>query len=317
MKGNPAVAHDTALVFPGMGPVPFAEVGRFMVANPIARDLVAVADDALGYSLVDAFRTSPGDYSEAAQVAFFVNCLACAYWAEDHLGVEPGIVAGPSFGEKAALAYTGALELPDAVRLTAEIARCLEEYFVTEHRDIVTLSFVRAPRDGLDAILAELDEAGEWHEISCRIDDGFFMLSLSEHRVGWMEERLRAIGSLPLYTMRPPMHASAFRPLRDKAAREVVSRYTFADPSLPVVADQDGRLLRTGEELRTMLLDGFDHPMDWPSVTTALKDAGVRRLCVAGPDSLFGRVPRTVRQFDVVAAQPRLAMTPRRRTRAA
>lgn len=204
MKGNPAVAHDTALVFPGMGPVPFAEVGRFMVANPIARDLVAVADDALGYSLVDAFRTSPGDYSEAAQVAFFVNCLACAYWAEEHLGVEPGIVAGPSFGEKAALAYTGALELPDAVRLTAEIARCLEEYFATEHRDIVTLSFVRAPRDGLDAILAELDEAGEWHEISCRIDDGFFMLSLSEHRVGWMEERLRAIGSLPLYTMRPP-----------------------------------------------------------------------------------------------------------------
>ncbi|WP_251091792.1 ACP S-malonyltransferase [Streptomyces sp. Caat 7-52] len=311
------MAHDTALVFPGMGPVPFAEVGRFMVASPYARDLVAVADEVLGYSLVDAFRTSPGDYSQAAQVAFFVNCLACAHWARDHLGVAPGIVAAPSFGEKAAIAYTGALELPDAIRLTAEIARCLEEYFAEEHRDIVTLSFVRAPRDGLDAILAELDEAGEWHEISCHIDDGFHMVSLSEHRVAWMEQRLRAIGSLPLYTMRPPMHASAFRPLRDKAAREVVSRYSFADPALPVVADQDGRLLHTGEELRTMLLDGFDHPMDWPRVTTALKDAGVRRLCVAGPDGLFGRVPCSVRNFDVVAAQPRLAMTPRRRSRAA
>ncbi|MGW2464960.1 ACP S-malonyltransferase [Streptomyces argyrophyllae] len=311
------MAHDTALVFPGMGPVPFAEVGRFMVANPFARDLVAVADEALGYSLVDAFRTSPGDYSEAAQVAFLVNCLACAHWARDHLGVEPGIVAGPSFGEKAALAWSGALELPDAIRLTAEIARCLEEYFAEEHQDKVTLSFVRAPRDGLDAILADLDAAGEWHEISCHVDDGFYMLSLSEHRVEWMQERLRAIGSLPLYTMRPPMHASAFRSLRDKAAREVVSRYTFADPELPVVADQDGRVLHTGEELRTMLLDGFDHAMNWPSVTTALKDAGVRRLCVAGPDSLFGRVPSTIRQFDVVAAQPRLAMTPRRRSRAA
>jgi [acyl-carrier-protein] S-malonyltransferase len=310
------MTHDTALVFPGMGPVPFAEVGRFMVANPIARSLVAVADEALGYSLVDAFRSSPGDYSEAAQVAFFVNCLACAHWARDHLGVEPDIVAGPSFGEKAAIAYTGALELADAVTLTAEIARCLEDYFAEEHRDIVTLSFVRAPRDGLDAILAELAEAGEWHEISCHIDDGFYMVSLSEHRVAWMEERLRAIGSLPLYTMRPPMHASAFRSLREKAAREVVSRYTFADPKLPVVADQDGRLLRTGEELRTMLLDGFDHPMNWPSVTAALKDAGARRLCVAGPDSLFGRVPCATRNFDVVAAQPRLAMTPRRRPRA-
>ncbi|MCG0064993.1 acyltransferase domain-containing protein [Streptomyces tricolor] len=311
------MAHDTALVFPGMGPVPFAEVGRFMVAHPAARDLVAVADEALGYSLVDAFRTSPGDYSEAAQVAFLVNCLACAHWARDHLGVEPGIVAGASFGEKAALAYTGALELPDAIRLTAEIARCLEEYFAEEHRDIVTLSFVRAPRDGLDAILADLDAAGEWHEISCHVDDGFYMVSLPEHRVQWMQERLRAVGSLPLYTMRPPMHASAFRPLRDKAAREVVSRYSFADPTLPVVADQDGRLLHTGEELRTLLLDGFDHPMNWPSVTTALKDAGARRLCVAGPDSLFGRVPCTTRNFDVVAAQPRLAMTSRRGPRAA
>ncbi|MFI5973401.1 ACP S-malonyltransferase [Streptomyces sp. NPDC051452] len=311
------MAHDTALVFPGMGPVPFAEVGRFMVANPYARELVAVADEALGHSLVDAFRLSPGDYSEAAQVAFLVNCLACAHWARDHLGVEPDIVAGPSFGEKAALAYTGALELPDAIRLTAEIARLLEDYFAEEHRDIVTLSFVRAPRDGLGAILADLDAAGEWHEISCHIDDGFYMVSLPEHRVEWTQERLRAIGSLPLYTMRPPMHASAFRSLRERAEREVVSRYSFADPALPVVADQDGRLLHTGEELRTMLLDGFDHPMNWPSVTTALVDAGVRRLCVAGPDSLFGRVPRTVRHFDVVAAQPRLAMTPRRPSRAA
>ncbi|MEU1486928.1 acyltransferase domain-containing protein [Streptomyces sp. NPDC005752] len=311
------MAYDTALVFPGMGPVPFAEVGRFMVANPVARDLVAVADDALGYSLVDAFRRSEGDYSEAAQVAFFVNCLASAYWATEHLDVAPDIVAGPSFGEKAALAYTGSLDLADAVRLTAEIARCLESYFAEHHEDIVTLSFVRAPREELDTILAELDEAGEWHEISCHIDDGFWMVSLAEHRVEWMCERLRGIGSLPLYTMRPPMHASAFAPLRAKAEREVISRYTFADPALPVVADQDGRLLHTGVELRTMLLDGFDHPMNWPSVTTALRDAGVRRVCVAGPDSLFGRVPCTTSTFDVVAAHPRLAMTPRRRSRAA
>ncbi|MFE2043050.1 ACP S-malonyltransferase [Streptomyces sp. NPDC059477] len=311
------MAPDTALVFPGMGPVPFAEVGRFMVASPYARDLVALADETLGYSLVDAFRRSEDVYSEAAQVAFLVNCLACAHWAHDHLDVTPGIVAGPSFGEKAVLAHTGALDLPDAIRLTAEIARCLEEYFAAEHRDIVTLSFARAPREGLDALLAELDAAGEWHEFSCHIDDGFHMVSLSERREEWLRDGLRAIGSLPLYTMRPPLHASVFRPLRDKAAREVISRYSFADPGLPVVADQDGRLLHTGEELRTMLLDSFDHPMDWPAVTRALKDAGVRRMCVAGPDSLFGRVPCATRTFEIVAAAPRLAMTPRRRSRAA
>ncbi|MEU7481172.1 ACP S-malonyltransferase [Lentzea sp. NPDC042327] len=307
----------TAMVFPGMGPVPFRDIGRFMVANPFARELVAVADDVLGYSLVDSLREDPGDYTEAAQVAFFVNCLACARWAEADLGVTPDVVTGPSFGEKAVLAYTGVLELPDAVRLTADIARCLDEYFAEEHTDVVTLSFVRAPMAKIEPIFAELTERGEWHEISCYVDDGFFMVSIAESEVEWLAARVRGIGGMPLYTMRPPMHASLFRGLRDKAEREVVSRYRFADPSLPVVADQDGSLLHTGEQLRTMLLDGFDHPMNWPSVTDALRDSGVRRLCVAGPDSLFGRVPCAAERFDVVAAQPRLAMTPRRRVLAA
>ncbi|WP_424217626.1 ACP S-malonyltransferase (plasmid) [Streptomyces sp. BI20] len=311
------MAQHTALAFPGMGPVPFAEVGRFMVANRYARELVAEADEALGHSLVDAFREAEGDYSEAAQVAFLINCLAAARWARDHLDVDPDLVTGASFGEKAVLAHTGSLGVADTVLLTAGIARCLEEYFAEEHRDIVTLSFVRAPDEGLAELRAELDAAGAWHEISCRIDDGFHMISLPEDRLEWTRERLRAIGSLPLYTMRPPMHASIFGPLRAKAEREVLSRFTFADPSLPVVADQDGRILRTGEELRTMILDGFTRPLDWPSVTTALADAGIRRLCVAGPDSLFGRVPRTLRTFEVIAAHPRLALTPRRPVAAA
>ncbi|WP_069883912.1 ACP S-malonyltransferase [Streptomyces luteocolor] len=311
------MAYDTALVFPGMGPNSFADVGRFMVAERHARDLVAVADETLGYSLVDAFRQADGDYSEAAQVAFFVNCLASAYWARDRLGVEPDVVTGPSFGEKAAVAYSGALSLPDAIRLTVGIARCLDDYFAHEHRDIVTLSFVRTPKERLDEIRAELDDLGEWHEISCYVDEDFAMISLAEHRVEWMEKRLRAVGGLPLYTMRPPMHAAAFGPLRAKAEREVLSAFTFADPTPAVVADQDGALLRTGEELRTMLLDSFVKPLDWPSVTASLKDLGVRRVCVAGPDSLFGRVPCTTRNFEVVAAHPRLAMAPRRPTRAA
>ncbi|MET7764487.1 acyltransferase domain-containing protein [Streptomyces sp. NPDC005393] len=303
----------TALVFPGMGPSAFTDVGRFMVVNPFARELVAIADDVLGYSLVDTFRQAEGDYSEAAQVAFLVNCLASASWAREALGIEPDICAGPSFGEKAAIAFTGALPAHEAVRMTAELARCMDEYFAQEHKDKVTLSFVRTPEVRLAEILAELDAEGEWHDISCYVDEGFAMVSLPEARVEWMENRLRAVGGMPLYTMRPPLHAAAFAGLRDKAEREVLSTFDFADPRLPVVADQDGRLLRTAEDLRTMLLDSIVRPLDWPRVVDALKRFGAKRLCVAGPDSLFGRVPCTTSNFEVIAAHPRRAMTPRRR----
>ncbi|MFD4660494.1 ACP S-malonyltransferase [Kitasatospora sp. NPDC058444] len=304
----------TAMIFPGMGPATFDDVGRFMVANRFARELVTVADEVLGYSLVDAFREAEGDYSEAAQVAFLVNCLASADWAQDALGVEAEAVLGPSFGEKAAVAFAQSLSMPEAVRMTAELARCMDEYFSQEHTDIVVLSFVRTPEEKLGEILAELDEQGEWHDISCYIDEGFYMLSLRESRVEWMQQRLRAIGGMPLYTMRPPLHSGAFAGLRDKAEREVLSTLHFTDPKLPVVADQDGALLTTAEQVRTMLLDSIVRPLRWPDAVAGLKRLGVERVCVAGPDSLFGRVPCTTGNFEVVPANPRLAMTPRRRS---
>ncbi|MFE9425676.1 ACP S-malonyltransferase [Kitasatospora sp. NPDC006697] len=306
----------TAMVFPGMGPAAFREAGRFMVANRQARALVAVADEVLGYSLVDAFREAEGDYSEAAQVAFLVNCLASAEWAREELGVAAEAVLGPSFGEKAAVAYAQALPVPEAVRMTAELARCMDDYFSREHTDIVVQSFVRTPEPELRTILAELDEQGEWHDISCYIDEGFYMLSLRESRVEWLQQRLRAVGGMPLYTMRPPLHSGAFTGLREKAEREVLATLEFTDPKLPVVADQDGALLTTAEQVRTMLLDSIVRPLRWPAAVAGLRRLEIERVCVAGPDSLFGRVPCTTANFEVLPANPRLAMTPRRRTTA-
>ncbi|MGW2158963.1 ACP S-malonyltransferase [Nonomuraea sp. NPDC001699] len=302
----------TAMIFPGMGPVRFADVAEFMRGDPAARRLIALADDVVGYPLTDRFHRSEGDYSEAAQVAFMVNCLALADWAERTLGVTPAVCAGPSFGGKAAAAYSGALSFEDAVRMTAGLARCTEEYFGRAHQDIVTCSFVRTLEPRLQEVLAELDERGEWHDLSCTVDHDFFMLSLRERQVEWLEQRVRAAGGLPLYTMRPPMHSAAFEPLRRLAEERVMGELCFADPRLPVVDDHDGTLLTTGEGVRTMLLDGFVRPLRWPEVVAALRRLEIAKVCVAGPDALFGRVAITRESFEVTPVTPRTAMTPPR-----
>ncbi|GAA3031803.1 ACP S-malonyltransferase [Streptosporangium longisporum] len=301
----------TAIVFPGMGPTRFADVAAFMRDDPGARRLFERAGDALGYSPVERFRDSGDDYTEAAQVAFMVNCLALAEWAERELGVEPEVCAGPSFGGKAATAYSGALSFEDAVRTTAALARCTAGYFAREHTDIVTHSFVRVPEPRLKELLAELDEHDEWYDLSCRVDHDFHMLSLRERRVEWLQGRVRSMGGLSLYTMRPPMHSAAFEPLRRLAAREVLDGLDFADPRLPVVDDHDGTVLTTGDGVRTMLLDGFVRALRWPDVVDTLRGLGVARLCVAGQDSLFGRVPVTTRNFTVVPVNPRVVAAPR------
>ncbi|MFC4069029.1 ACP S-malonyltransferase [Actinoplanes subglobosus] len=304
----------TAVVFPGMGPTSFADVGRFMLVNPYARELVAEADEVLGYPLVERYREASGNYSEYAQVAFMVNSVALARWAEANLGMTAGVCAGPSFGGKAAMAYSGALSFADAVRLTAGMARALDEYFAVEHRDVVTHSFIRTPEDRLREILAELDEAGEWHEVACVLDEGFQMMSLHRGRSEWLENRLRAVGGLPLFTMHPPLHASVFGALRDRIESELLGGLTFADPRLPVVADQDGTVRTTGEGVRRMLLDGVVQPVRWPEVVASLQRLGVGTMYVCGQDSLFGRVGVTTRNFELHRVDVRTAMQPRRRT---
>ncbi|AHH94850.1 hypothetical protein GCM10010174_35960 [Kutzneria viridogrisea] len=301
-----------AVVFPGMGPADFTEVGRFMVGNAVARRLVAQADEVLGYSLVDRFRETEGDYSEYAQVAFLVNSVALAHWAQDALGLRPQYCTGASFGAKSAVAYSGALSFADTVLLTARLARHMEDFFSRELTDLVTHSFVRTPRELLDEVRAELDARGEWNDVSCYVDEDFYMLSLPESSVDWLQQRLRSAGGLSLYTMRPPMHCAAFAPLRAEVERDLFTGLEFADPELPVIADQDGTVIRGAEGMRTLLLDGFTRALCWPEVVASLREQGVDTVHVCGVDSLFGRVKVTRNAFTVVAVDPRLAMRPRR-----
>ncbi|WP_213455466.1 ACP S-malonyltransferase [Rhizomonospora bruguierae] len=302
-----------AIVFPGMGPADFAQTARFMLVNPYARRLLDTTDEVLGYPLFDRYQRAEGDYSEAAQVAFVVNCLALADWARDRMETEPSYVAGPSFGGRAAAVFSGVLSLPDAILLTARLARCMDEYFAREHPDLVTHSIIRVPAEVRAQLLAELDERGDWYEISCELDHDFIMVTLDEATLERLKPRITALGGMSLYTMKPPMHASPFAPLRAQVERELFHGLTFADPAIPVVADQDGTVRETGAGVRDMLLDGFVRTVRWPAVLNTFKDLGVGRLYVSGQDGMFGRVPAATRHFEVVPLTPAGATRPVRR----
>jgi [acyl-carrier-protein] S-malonyltransferase len=313
----PDPSAGSALVFPGMSPSRFEDAAKFMLINPVARKLVKQADEALGYPLVQRFRDTEGDYSEYAQVAFLVNCLALAYWAQERFDPAPEVIVGPSFGGKAAAVYAGVLEFQEAVVMTARWARALEDYFAVAHKDVVTHSFTRTPREELDRILAELDGRGDWYEIANHVDDDFWMLSVHRGTLDWLNQRLRSTGGMPLYTMHPPMHCSAFTDLRTAVDTGILAGLSWSDPHTPVIADQDGSLRTTADGVRTMLLDGFTRPVRWPEVVDALKRRSVGKVYLSGLDSLFGRVPITTSNFEVVSFNPRTAVMPRRKTSAA
>ncbi|TVL91785.1 ACP S-malonyltransferase [Streptomyces sp. LX-29] len=303
-ESTAAAQPKTAIVFPGMGPSSFAEVGKFLMLDPFARKRLAEADEALGYSVFDRLRDSEDDYSEATQIAFLVNSMASADRAVEELGLVPEICVGPSFGQKAATAFVGSLPFPELVRLTAEMARYEIQYFTEEYQDAVTHTFFRTPREKLAEILAEFDERGEWYDYSGYLDEGFCMISLREKELEGLKHRVSQIGGYSMYTMVPAVHAPAFKELRRRVEEDVLPKYELADPKLPVVTDQDGTIIRTADALRTMLLDTFDLPIDWPKVVASLKAEQVAKVCIAGPDNLFHRLDTTKSNFEVVTVGP-------------
>ncbi|MBP2708506.1 ACP S-malonyltransferase [Microbispora sp. RL4-1S] len=299
-----------AIVFPALSPVRRNDLGTFLMIHPIARRLLAEADDALGYHLADALADAPedDDYAEPVQVAVLVACLALAEWAEERLGAAPEFCVGPSFGERAALAYTGALPFADTVRLVDEIARVERRYFAAEHRDVVTHSFVRVPDERLGPLLAGL----EWHDISGRLDADFHMVSLREAELAGFKAAISEAGGYSLYTMRPPAHASAFTGIRARM-EEVYARHTLSAPRMPVVSYQDGAVLTGPGELRACLLDGFVRPIRWIDTVRSLRELGVDRLWVTGPDAMFSRLRTTAANFDVELCDLRRVMVRPRR----
>ncbi|MFD7541823.1 ACP S-malonyltransferase [Streptomyces sp. NPDC059819] len=304
----------SAVVFPGMGPSRFTDVGKFMMIDPFVRKRLAAADDALGRSVLDEFRTAGTDFGAFAQVAFFINSVALADRAVETQGLTPDICVGFSFGQKAATTFSGALPFAEAVRFTHELALCEQRFFEEEHQDLVTLTITRVPRAALDEVLGELDERGEFHEVSGHLDEGMHMITMREQALEPFQRRISAVGGYSLYSMKPPAHCRVLTGLRARVEEEVLAKFDIADPELPLVADHDGSLITRADQLRTLLLDTFDHPVRWHPVVDTLRGMGVRTVHVTGPDRLIHRLDVTTRAFDVVALGPEQALRPSRTT---
>ncbi|GAA4601279.1 hypothetical protein GCM10023107_56140 [Actinoplanes octamycinicus] len=279
-----------------------------MVLDPFARRRIAIADKVLGYSLLDRFYEADDDYAECVQVAFMVNSVALADRAAAEGGMRADVCAGPSFGQKAAAYWAGSMDFADVVRMTAELARCEREYFAVQHTDVVTHSFVRVPEDRFQEYLDTLTVRGQWYDVSGRLDRGFLMLSIDASRLDELKQAISDMGGYSMYTMRPPVHAAIFDGLRRRAEETVFTRYSIEAPQIPVIADQDGRLVTTAEGMREMLLDTFDRPIDWPAVVAGLLTEGVKKMFITGPENLFRRVECTRRNFDVVNVDPKSAL---------
>ena len=254
-KETEAVGHGvnyrtgSALVFPGMGPVPFAEVAKFMLVNPFARKLFAEADEALGYSLFERFKEAEGDYSEYAQVAFLVNCLALAQWVEHEFGEQPAFCAGRASARRPPPCTPGRCRSPtaSASRHVSPTRSTRTSPRSTRRRSPPSPS--RGPRaPGWTRYGRELDARASGTSISCRVDQDFRdARRCASRRVEWFQARVRAPGGLPLVHEAPALrHSAAFEPGAQGGGGGPRRLLSFRPPPAGRRPTRTGAVLTTG-----------------------------------------------------------------------
>ncbi|MFF7388047.1 ACP S-malonyltransferase [Streptomyces scabiei] len=317
---DPPVADAKALdvyVFPGQG-AQAKGMGREVFDR--FPDLVARADDVLGYSLRELCLEDPGrnlrDTRYTQPALYVVNSLTwLAALAEG--GRLPDYVLGHSLGEFSALFAAGVFDFESGLRLVTERGRLMGE----------VSGGTMAAVSGVDAALVERVLA----------DNGLTEIDIANYNAptqtviaGPVREVDRALPPLKEAGARcAPLNVSApFHSRYMAAAAEEFGRLLdatpFAAPKIPVISNVDARPYEAGEVAATLRRQ-IASPVRWTDSIRLLMGQGDLRVRELGPGQVLTKLVARVRaeatalpaaQAPVTAAARRPA-TDRTRTASA
>lgn len=292
------------LVFSGQGSQYVGMGAALIDAHPVARDVFAEADEALGESLTELVLEGPLETltsTRNAQPAILTVSVAMLR-VLGSLGahVEPVAGAGHSLGEYSALVAAGALDFRDAICLVRERGDAMQAAVAEGVGGMAAIMGLEAAE--LEQICVEAAQ-GEVAEIAGHNSPVQIVVA------GHLSALERVIGlagaqgarRTTLLQVSAPFHCSLLEPA-GRRLEQVLESVEIRRPSYPVIQNADARAHDDPAEIRAALVAQVSRPVRWVECVENMRKLGADRFLEFGPGrTLSGLIKKMDRSLETVA----------------
>jgi [acyl-carrier-protein] S-malonyltransferase len=285
-----------ALLFPGQGSQA-AGMGKALAQQfPVAAQVFAEADAALGFALSQLCFEGPDDalkLTTNAQPAIVATSIAALRVLEQEAGVKPAYVAGHSLGEYSALVAAGVLTLSDAVRIVRERGRLMQEAVPVGVGAMAALFNL-----SVEEVAAVCAEAAEGEIVSPANLNGGGQIVIAGHasavRRAVAGAKARGAKRAVELAVSAPFHCALMKPAADGLAK-VLESVTVHSPTAQVIANVTADANADPVRVKELLIQQVTAPVRWEESMQKLHSLGCSATIEVGPGKvLAGLLKRIV-----------------------
>jgi [acyl-carrier-protein] S-malonyltransferase len=289
----------TALVFPGQGSQTVGMGKALAEAFPVARDVFAQVDAALGENLSKLIFEGPNadlTLTANAQPALMATSLAAFRALESEAGLDlardAAFVAGHSLGEYSALCAAGALTLEDTARLLRIRGSAMQQ--AAPAGEGAMAAILGLDLEAVTAIAAEAAKDGGVCQAANDNGGGQVVISGAKAAVERAMELAKARGAkralaLPVSA---PFHCALMQPAAFAMAA-ALAKTVIQKPKVPLVANVGASPLVDPEMIRASLVEQVTGAVRWRESVQFMAAKGVDRFIEIGAGKvLAGLVKR-------------------------
>ena len=285
-------------VFPGQGAQSVGMGKALAEAFPVAREVFAAVDEALGQPLSRTMFEGPAEaltLTENAQPALMATSIAALRALEQVSGLAlPGFaayVAGHSLGEYAALTAAGALDLADAARLLRLRGRAMQEAAPVGTGAMAAVLGLDA--EAVEAAAAEAAAEGGVCELANDNAEGQAVLSGDRAAV----ERAMAVAKAKgakraiLLQVSAPFHCALMAPAAGRLGA-ALAEARISRPAVPVIANVTAEPVSEPAAIRELLVRQVTARVRWREGMRTMRRLGVDRMIELGAGKVLTGLAR-------------------------